>query len=195
MRICLFGASSQQASLPYYDAVRQLGRGLARRKIGLVFGGGATGLMGAACGGAAEENGEIIGVAPRFFDQEGVLFQHCSRLIFTDTMRQRKQQMEDLSDGFIIVPGGIGTLEEFFEILTLRQLGRHQKPIAVLNLGGYYDSLLALLDHVAAEGFTDKEALAAVSVFENAGDLLDYMEQTAYSHCASQAAKASPSLR
>lgn len=179
MRICLFGASSQQASLPYYDGVFALGRAMAARRIGLVFGGGATGLMGAACKGAAEENGEIIGVAPRFFDEEGVLFQSCTELIFTDTMRQRKQKMEDLSDGFIIVPGGIGTLEEFFEILTLRQLGRHQKPIAILNSGGYYDSLLALLDHVAAEGFTDKDALAAVSVFQEPEALLDYMEQAA----------------
>lgn len=177
MRICLFGASSQQASLPYYEEVFALGQCLARCRIGLVFGGGATGLMGAACRGAAKENGEIIGVAPRFFDREGVLFDRCTQLIFTDTMRQRKQKMEDLSDGFIIVPGGIGTLEEFFEILTLRQLGRHQKPIAILNARGYYDSLLALLDHVAAEGFTEKEALAAVSVFTEPEPLLDYMQQ------------------
>lgn len=177
MRICLFGASSQQASLPYYDAVFDLGRAMAHRNIGLVFGGGATGLMGAAAGGAAEGGGEIIGVAPRFFDREGVLFQGCTQMIYTDTMRQRKQKMEDLSDGFIIVPGGIGTLEEFFEILTLRQLGRHQKPIAILNPNGYYDSLLALLDHVAAEGFTDKDALSALAVFIDQKDLLDYMEQ------------------
>ena len=177
MRICLFGASSQQASFPYYDEVFALGRAMADRHIGLVFGGGATGLMGAACSGASEGQGEIIGVAPRFFDRDGVLFQRCTRMIFTDTMRQRKQQMEDLSDGFVIVPGGIGTLEEFFEILTLRQLGRHQKPIAILNIGGYYDSLLTLLDHVAAEGFTDKEALSALSVFKKQNDLLDYMEQ------------------
>lgn len=179
MRICLFGASSQQASLPYYDKVFALGKAMADRRIGLVFGGGAAGLMGAACRGAAEENGEIIGVAPRFFDKEGVLFDRCSKMIFTDTMRQRKQQMEDLSDGFIIVPGGIGTLEEFFEILTLRQLDRHQKPIAILNIAGYYDSLLALLDHVAAEGFTDRAALEAVSVFSEPEALLDYMERAA----------------
>lgn len=177
MRICLFGASSQQASLPYYDAVFELGHAMARRNIGLVFGGGATGLMGAASRGAAKAGGEIIGIAPHFFDREGVLFQSCTQMIYTDTMRQRKQKMEDLSDGFIIVPGGIGTLEEFFEILTLRQLGRHQKPIAILNLDGYYDSLLALLDHVAAEGFTDREALSVLSVFKNQKDLLDYMEQ------------------
>ena len=93
--------------------------------------------------------GEIVGVAPRFFDEPGILFQGCTQMHFTDTMRQRKELMEQLSDGFIMAPGGIGTFEEFFEILTLRQLGRHQKPIAILNVRGYYDPLLALLENAA----------------------------------------------
>ena len=96
--------------------------------------------------GAAQAGGEILGIAPSFFNQEGVLFPHCTRLHLTDTMRQRKEQMETLSQGFVMAPGGIGTLEEFFEILTLKQLGRHQKPIAVLNIRGYFDALEELLE-------------------------------------------------
>ena len=134
MKLCLFGASSDHLASAYFEAVNLLGKEMGRRQIGLVFGGGATGLMGAACRGAAEYGGEIIGIAPRFFQQDGILFQNCSQMIFTDTMRERKQRMEDLSDGFAVVPGGIGTLEEFFEIFTLRQLGRHHKPIALLNV-------------------------------------------------------------
>lgn len=177
MRICIFGASSEQASQKYCDQVFRLGARMAEEKIGLVFGGGATGLMGAACRGAAGSGGEVIGVAPRFFDEEGVLFREASELIFTDTMRQRKQIMEDLSDGFIVVPGGIGTLEEFFEILTLRQLDRHRKPIALFNAAGYYDPLLALLQHTAEEGFTGREVLKAAAVFEEAEPLLQYMKE------------------
>ena len=109
--------------------------------MGLVFGGGAQGMMGAAARGVRDGGGSIIGVAPDFFDVDGVLFPDCTEFIYTKTMRERKQILEDSSDAFIITPGGFGTLDEFFEILTLKQLERHNKAIVVLNVAGYYDNI------------------------------------------------------
>lgn len=176
MKLCLFGASSDNLAAEYFDRVGVLGRKMGKRGIALVFGGGATGLMGAACRGAYAECGEIIGIAPKFFDKDGVLFEGCTEFIFTETMRQRKQLMEDFSDGFIVVPGGIGTFEEFFEIFTLRQLDRHGKPIAIFNINGYYDRLIEFLNHAVSEGFMSKDHMDLVGVFDDADELLDYFK-------------------
>jgi uncharacterized protein (TIGR00730 family) len=120
---------------------------------------------------------EVIGVAPKFFDEEGVLFQECTEFIFTETMRQRKQKMEDLADGFIVVPGGIGTLEEFFEIFTLRQLDRHDKPILILNIQGYYDQMLGFLHHMVEEGFMNAHCLDLYTVFDDTESLITYIHE------------------
>lgn len=176
MNICLFGASSEEINKIYFEEVERLGQMMATRGHGLVFGGGATGLMGAAVRGLTECGGKSIGVAPRFFDQPGVLYENCTEFIFTDTMRQRKQHMEDLSDAFIIVPGGIGTFEEFFEILTLKQLGRHHKPIAVFNINHYYDDIENIIKKASDEGFLNKIHLNIFKVSDNAEELLDYIE-------------------
>ena len=114
MNLCLFGASSADIDTLYVDAIRELGRSIAGRGHTLVFGGGATGLMGAAVRGVREGRGNVTGIAPKFFDKPGILYEQCSEFIFTDTMRQRKHIMEERSDAFIMVPGGIGTFEEFF---------------------------------------------------------------------------------
>ena len=145
----------RQSANPYRlsPGAHQLGHCLAKAGFGLVFGGGNTGVMGACARGAAQAGGQILGVAPSFFNQEGVLYPSCTTLHLTDTMRQRKEMMEHLSHGFVMAPGGIGTLEEFFEILTLKQLGRHKKPIAVLNIRGYFDALEELLEGAVEEGF------------------------------------------
>ena len=176
MNICLFGASSEDINKIYFEEVEKLGKMMASRGHGMVFGGGATGLMGAAVRGLTEKGGKSIGVAPRFFDQPGVLFENCTEFIFTDTMRQRKQHMEDLSDAFIIVPGGIGTFEEFFEILTLKQLGRHDKPIAVFNINHYYDDIENIIKKASDEGFLNKIHLNIFKVSDNAEEILDYVE-------------------
>ena len=176
-RVCLYGASSDNLAQEYFNGAYAVGEALATNRIGLVFGGGATGLMGATCRGAHAQGGEIIGIAPKFFDEEGVLFQECTELIFTETMRQRKQKMEDLADGFIVVPGGIGTLEEFFEIFTLRQLAQHQKPIAILNTNGYYDQLIGFLRHMVDEGFMKDHCLDLYAEFKDAQSLIAYMKE------------------
>ena len=177
MNLCLYGASSDQIAPAYLQAVEALGAKLAARGHGMVFGGGAQGLMGAAARGVSSQHGYILGVAPSFFNVDGVLYPHCTEFIYTETMRQRKQIMEDRSDGFIMVPGGIGTYEEFFEMLTLKQLGRHSKPIAILNLNGYYDLLEQLLEQTIQQGFMKPACRTLYGVFSDADALLDYLEQ------------------
>ena len=135
MKICVFGAASSLIDPAYIEKVEELGREMVKRGHSLVFGGGARGLMGAVARGVRAEGGYIFGVIPKFFEEEDVevAFRQCDELIKPDTMRERKQLMEDNADAFIIVPGGIGTFEEFYEILTLKQLCRHNKPIAIYN--------------------------------------------------------------
>ena len=176
MNICLFGASSEDINNIYFEKVEELGKAIARRGHGMVFGGGKTGLMGAAARGIASEKGYMLGIAPRFFDQPGILCDDCSEFIFTDTMRERKQLMEDNSDAFIVVPGGLGTFEEFFEILTLKQLGRHNKPIAIFNVNNYYDDIANTIKKASDEGFLKEEFLDIFIVSSDAEEILNYVE-------------------
>ena len=115
MKICIYGASGDELAQEYFDAAQSLGRLIAEGGHSLVFGGGSRGLMGACARGALSRGGEIVGVAPRFFDEPGILFPGCSRFVFTETMRERKAVMEDLADAFVVLPGGIGTFEEFWK--------------------------------------------------------------------------------
>ena len=177
MNICMYGASSTDLDKIYYDAAEHLGRRIAARGHGLVFGGGAQGLMGATARGLAAGGGRITGIAPRFFDKPGILYKECSEFIFTDTMRERKELMENLSDAFIMAPGGIGTYEEFFEVLTLKQLGQLNKPIAVFNVNGYYELLLRLLEDTVSKGFMKASCLDIFGIFDDADEMLDYMEK------------------
>lgn len=173
MNVCVYGAASQQIQEDYKKAAQELGSLMGKAGLGLVFGGGATGLMGACARGMEKVGGRIIGVAPHFFDEEGVLFPRCTEMIFTDTMRQRKEKMELLSEAFVMTPGGIGTMEEFFEILALKQLGRTQKPIAILNTMGYYDSLKGLLEHSVAHGFLEPGGLELFQMYNDPQELVE----------------------
>lgn len=176
MNICVYGASSNAIDKKYIKACEKLGAEMARRSVGLVFGGGAAGAMGACARGEKSLNGKIMGVAPSFFNVDGVLFEGCTDFITTETMRERKQTMEELSDGFIMAPGGIGTYEEFFEILTLKQLGRHNKPIAVFNVDGFYDGLIKFLNKGVDECFMNPASMELFGVFEDCSELLSYFE-------------------
>jgi len=176
MQICVYGASSNTISGVYLQAGEALGAAMAGRGHGLVFGGGQKGLMGAVARGMTRGGGEIIGVAPRFFDVEGVLYEACTEFVFTDTMRERKAIMEERADAFIMTPGGIGTFEEFFEVLTLRQLSRHNKPIAVLNTNDYYGPLRQMLEQAITQGFMRPECRGLCAFFEDPEELLDYLE-------------------
>ncbi len=176
MNICLYGASSSAIAKSYINPTEELGAKIANRGHTLIYGGGAHGLMGAAARGVYTNGGRIIGVAPSFFGVDGALFQNCTELIYTDTMRERKEIMEKKSDAFIMTPGGPGTLDEFFEILTLRQLGRHTKPIAVFNINGYYNDLIAQLHNAVHKQFMTPEALGLCLFTDHADKLLDYLE-------------------
>ncbi len=181
MNICLYGGAGTTLDAVYVEATEKLGRCLAKRGHGLVFGGGANGMMGAAARGAFAENGTIIGVVPSFFNVDGVLFNPCTEMIYTETMRERKRIMEQRSDAFVMTPGGIGTLDEFFEIITLRSLKQHPKPIAVYNVNGYFDGLLDFLEQAKRERFIGSDTLP-FAVYEQAESLLDFLEQNVVAH-------------
>lgn len=177
MNICVYGASSNAIDKDYILAGERLGEELAKRGHTLIFGAGAGGLMGAAARGADRMSGKMIGVAPLFFNADGILYDNCTELIRTTTMRERKQILEDLSDAFIMAPGGIGTFEEFFEVLTLKQLARHNKAIAVLNTNGYYDSLNKVLKDITNGGFMREDSLGLYETFSDPVSVLDYVEK------------------
>lgn len=177
MKICVYGASSNDIDAKYISAGEDFGRAMANAGHGMVFGGGANGMMGAAARGVTSCGGEIIGVVPKFFDVDGMLYDKCTEMIYTDTMRERKQIMEEKSDAFVMLPGGIGTFDEFFEILTLRQVGRHAKAIGVLNVSGYYDDILNMLTKAVSEKFMTQSTIDLFVVSEDPNTLVSMMEQ------------------
>lgn len=181
MRICVYGAASPTIDAVYIRTVEALGAEMAKRGHSLVFGGGANGLMGAAARGVRSGGGKIVGVIPKFFDDESVeaICDFCDDLIFTDTMRSRKQIMEDNSDAFIVVPGGIGTFEEFFEILTLKQLCRHNKPIAVYSINGYYAEMNEMMEQAMKKNFIRENCKNLYFLSDSAEDILRYIETPA----------------
>ena len=177
MNICVYGASSTRLAAGYYDAARELGREIARRGHTLIFGGGERGLMGACAEGAAEYGGRIVGVAPRFFDEPGILRRDCTEFIYTDTMRERKAVMDERSDAIIAMPGGIGTYEELFEMLTAKQLGLHAKPMVLLNTLSCYSPLMALLEKCAEDGFMSEKCMELFSVCSLPSEAVDAAEK------------------
>ena len=180
MRICVYGASSNDISPVFISAGEKLGLAMAKRGIGLTFGGGANGMMGAVARGITAGNGHIIGVAPKFFNVDGVLYEKCDQMIRPDTMRQRKQIMEDNADAFIITPGGIGTFEEFFEILTLKQLAQLNKPIVIMNTDGYYDDMLNMMKTAVEKEFILESVKSLYVVMTDVDEMLDYIENYDY---------------
>lgn len=178
MKICLFGAASSLIDEVYINEVERLGQTLAGRGHSLVFGAGGTGIMGAAARGIKSAGGKVMGVIPEFFRDEAVelIYEDCDDIIYTDSMRERKRVMEDKAEAFIITPGGIGTFEEFFEVLTLKQLGRHNKPIAIYNINGYFDGLINMLDLSISEKFLNEECRSLYKFSDSPDELFDYIE-------------------
>lgn len=178
MKICVFGAASPKIDEEYIRRVEALGEEMVKRGHSLVFGGGGNGLMGAAARGVQSQGGYIVGVIPSFFENESIeaVFEYCDEVVETATMRERKQIMEDRSDAFIIVPGGIGTFEEFFEIMTLRQLCRHNKPIALYNINGYYNELNAMMQAAVEKGFVRSAVDALYKTTDDIDELFEFLE-------------------
>lgn len=150
--ICVYCSSSDKVRSIYYEAAHAVGRALARRGLRLVYGAGKTGLMGAVADATLQAGGEVVGVIPTFFNTPALVHQGLSTLEVVETMHERKARLVELADAFIALPGGFGTFEEFFEIVTWSQIGLHAKPIGLLNADGYYDPLLKMVEHAYAEG-------------------------------------------
>jgi len=175
-RVCVFCGSSPGADPLYMQVAREVGVLLAERGLGLVYGGAQVGLMGAVADGALSVGGEVIGIIPQSLVRKEVAHNGLGDLRIVGSMHERKAQMADLSDGFLALPGGCGTFEEFFEVVTWAQIGIHRKPCALLNIAGYYDPLLALLHHAVEERFVRPEHLNLVLADTNPALLLDAME-------------------
>ena len=178
-RVCVFAGSSSGARPEYVAAARELGGALLERKLGLVYGGAHVGLMGALANTMMKGGGHVIGVMPEALVAKEVAHQGLTELRVVKSMHERKAMMADLSDGFLALPGGFGTLEEFFEVLTWAQLGMHRKPCALLNVQGYFDGLLAFIQHSATERFARAEHCGMILVSDSPGELLGQMENYA----------------
>ena len=177
MNITLYGAASDRIDAKYVKAVEDFGTEMAKRGHTMVFGAGSTGLMGAAARGVHKGGGHIIGITPHFMHTLEPISELCTELIATETMAQRKTVMEDKADAFVIVPGGVGTFDEFFQILTLRVLDRHQKPIILYNINGFWNGMLAVIRECVEKGFIATEALDDFRLCDTPDDVFDTLEK------------------
>ncbi|MCJ8011925.1 TIGR00730 family Rossman fold protein [Paenibacillus sp. KQZ6P-2] len=171
--VAVFCGSSKGASDVYVEGAKKLGAELALRGITLVYGGSSIGVMGAVADAVLAEGGQVIGVMPDFLDKKEISHKRLTELIIVDTMHERKAKMAELSEGFMVLPGGPGTMEEFFEIYTWAQLGLHHKPLGLLNINNYYDPLLAFFQHMADQQFVNEKYLSMAMVDTDPAGLLD----------------------
>ncbi|MHB1948061.1 MAG: LOG family protein [Gammaproteobacteria bacterium] len=183
-RLCVFCGANRGARQEYVDAANHLARLLASANIGLVYGGARVGLMGQLADSMLHFGGEVIGVMPNFIAEKEIAHEDITELHLVDTMHERKALMTDLSDGFIMLPGGTGTLDEFFEIMTWNQIGLHKKPYGILNTENYFDHLLKFLDHTTSENFL-KPMYRNMVLVENTPEklleaFLNYREPTVF---------------
>lgn len=172
-RICVYTGSNVGRRVEYQQAAYALGRELTARGLGLVYGGGRAGLMGVIADSVFSAGGEVIGVLPKDLFPREIANLQVTTLYEVESMHERKAMMAELADGFIALPGGFGTFDEFFEMLTWAQLGIHHKPIGILNIAHYFDPLLAIVEHAVTEGFVKEEHSHMIISAENPGDLLD----------------------
>lgn len=179
MVVCVFGASGAEIDKIYIDKTEMLGEKLASRGHSLIFGGGKFGLMGAAARGFRKGGGHITGVLPTFFGDYDVIYD-CDDIKWTATMRDRKMYMEDNSDAFIVTPGGIGTYEEFLEVLTLKQLARLSKPIVVFNINGFFDKLLSVIDDNVRDGFIRPQTPELFKVADDIDEVIAIVENDSF---------------
>lgn len=178
-KICVFAGAAAGNRASYADAAHGLGAMLASYGLGLVYGGGRNGLMGRVADGAIEGGGTVIGIIPKFLDRVEIGHAGVTKLHVIDTMHQRKEMMYAESDAFIVLPGGLGTLDETMEITTWRQLDLHKKPVIILNAQGYWDHLLAMLQNVIAEGFMHDDHLNHFDTATSLDDMSDYLKKIA----------------
>jgi len=171
-RICVYCGSSFGGREAYRTAAQNLGRQLAEADIRLVYGGGGVGLMGVVAQSVLDAGGQVTGIIPNFLDRAEIALEGVTELIRTDTMHDRKLRMAELSDGFVVLPGGLGTLDETFEILTWKQLQLHDKPIVLLNIDGYWDHFVHLIEHQVREGFVRERYLQLFRIVESPSEVI-----------------------
>ena len=174
--VCVFCSSSDAVEAAFFEAAAELGALLARRNYSLLYGGAQVGLMGALAGAVHREGGHVIGVIPQAIHRQGVAYLAADELIVTQDLRERKTVMNDRSDAFLALPGGFGTLEEFLEILTLRQLGYHDKPLVLLNTQDFFEPLLQLFEHLYRSQFAKPEYRSLYHVAGSPAAALDHLE-------------------
>ena len=177
--ICVYCGSSNGRLDAYGEAGTALAQALVKHNMGLVYGGASIGVMGKVADGILAFGGEVIGVIPKALAHKEVAHHHLTQLHVTESMHERKMLMAELSDGFIALPGGIGTFEELFEIWTWYQLGMHRKPFGLLNVAGYYDPLIAMLDGMVAQGFLNPAVRELLQVGTDAASLLQRLADAA----------------
>jgi uncharacterized protein (TIGR00730 family) len=180
--LCVYCGSSGAVDPRYRAAASELGREMARRGITLIYGGGRVGLMGLAADACMQGGGKVIGIIPDFLQRDEIGHAGITELIVVDSMHARKQLMAEMADGFVILPGGYGTLEEFFEILTWKQLKLHDKPVLIFDAGGYWAPLTDLLDHVLAENFARPESRALWTRVSSVDGVFEALAATSSSH-------------
>ncbi len=178
--VCVYCGSSDKLSDGYLTSARQMGTAIAQRGLTVSYGGGCTGMMGAVADGALEAGGEVVGVIPEMFATPALMHTHLTRLEIVPNIHVREQRLVDISDAFIALPGGYGTLEELFEILTWAQIGLHQKPVGLLNSQHYFDPLLSAIEHARSEGFIYAEHRSLFVYDEHPDRLLDQLAQYKY---------------
>ncbi|NJP38389.1 TIGR00730 family Rossman fold protein [Alkalicoccus luteus] len=176
-RIAVYCGSSTGRSDIYEQESTKLGKALAERGIELIYGGGAVGMMGVTANASLSAGGKVTGIMPRMLQEREIAHPMLTDLIVVDSMHERKSRMADMADGFLILPGGAGTMEEFFEVFTWAQLGIHKKPIGILNADNYYEPLLTMFDHMIREGFLHESYLSMLTIGRDSGRLIDMMEQ------------------
>jgi uncharacterized protein (TIGR00730 family) len=176
-KISVFCGSNLGWENSFEQQATLLGQTLAKRNIELVYGGSNIGLMKAVADGVLNAGGKVIGVIPRFLQSKEIAHENLTELILVETMHDRKTKMSELCDGVITLPGGFGTLDELFEMLTWAQLGLHQKPIGILNINGYYDSLIVFIQNMVDKGLLKEEYQRMILISENIDELLEKMEK------------------
>ncbi|MGE4312749.1 MAG: TIGR00730 family Rossman fold protein [Pseudobdellovibrionaceae bacterium] len=176
--ICVYCGSSNAVDEKYKEAARKLGTALGKRGWQLVYGGSRVGLMGITADATLEAGGKAVGIIPRFIQVREIAHEHLTEFHMVETMHERKMMMVERSDAFVVLPGGVGTMDETFEVLTWRQLGLHDKPIIIANIDGYWDHFLALVKNIADEKFMGQEHLGIFSVTDNVEEIPDLIENS-----------------
>jgi len=176
--VCVFCGSKPGADEAYAEAARQLGQRIAAEGCELIYGGGDVGLMGIVADGVSHAGGRVVGIIPQFLDDWEVGRRHSDEFHVTDSMHARKERMAERADAFVVLPGGLGTLDETFEIITWKQLRLHAKPIAILNVAGYWNHMTSLIDHMVEAGFVAAEHRNLYSVVDRVDDVFPELRRT-----------------